>query len=167
MYIGLKSVPVTFQGFINNLFANMLWKSVFASKDPEKHLKTLQRQREACLNVNLSGNFFKVTIIFLGYEVDGKEIHTSDDKITAIKKFTKPQCVDNILSFLSLAGYCRPYIIHNFASKATPQTRFLRKENTFHWGATQETSFQELKYAITQTPVLPFRDYKDPPLPSD
>ncbi len=51
--------------------------------------------------------------------------------------------------------YYRPFI-YNFAAKNVPLTRLLRKESTFHWGPTQENSFQE------HTSVLAFPDYKDP-----
>ncbi len=49
---------------------------------------------------------------------------------------------------------------HNFVVKAAPLTRLLRKESTIYWGATQEKSFQELKYTLTHTPVLAFPDYE-------
>ncbi len=79
----------------------------------------------------------------------------------AVKNFLKPESVDNICSFLGLANYYQPFI-HNFAAKAVPLTRLLRMESTFHWGATQENSFQEIKYALTHSPVLAFPDYNDP-----
>ncbi len=100
-------------------------------------------------------------IKFYGHEVDGERIHTSDDKIKAIKNFPKPQSVDNVCSFPGLAGYYRPFI-HNFAAKAAPLTKLLKKESTFHWGATQGNSFQELKYMLTHMPLLALPDYKDP-----
>ncbi len=83
-------------------------------------------------------------IKFHGHEVDGEEIHASDDKIMAVKNFPNPQSVDNADSFLGLAGYYWPFM-HRFAAEAVPLTRLLRKESAFHWGATLENSFQELK----------------------
>ncbi len=79
----------------------------------------------------------------------------------AVKNFPKPQSVDNACFFLGLAGYYHPFT-QNFVAEAAPLIRFLRKEGTFHWGATQENSFQELKYTLTHTPVLAFPDCKDP-----
>ncbi len=170
---GLKSTPLTFQGMINNLFAGMLGNSMFAhfddliiaSKNPRTHLKTLQTVlqslQEAGLKVKLPKcEFLKAKINLLGHEIHGEGIHTSDDKITAVKNIPKPQSLNNVRSFLRLAGYYRPFI-HNLSAKAAPLARFLRKEITFHWGASHEKSFQELNHALTNTPVLVFPDYKD------
>ncbi len=121
-----------------------------------------QRLHEAGLKVKLAKcEFLKAKIKFFGHEVDVERIHTSDDKITVSKNFINHQSVDSVRSFLGLAGYYRPFI-YNFAAKAAPFTRFLRKENSLHWCAIQENTFQELKYALTHAPVLAFTDYKDP-----
>ncbi len=67
---------------------------IIASNYPETHFKTLkavlQRLQEAGLKVKLSKcEFLKAIIKFLKHEVDGERIHTSDDKITAVKNFTE------------------------------------------------------------------------------
>ncbi len=115
---------------------------IIASKGPETHLKTLQAVfhllQEAGLKAKLSKfEFSKEKIKFLGHEVDRKGIHTSDDKIMSVKNFPKPQSANNVHSSLWLVGYYWPFI-HNLAGKAALLTRILRKESTFHWGATQE-----------------------------
>ncbi len=46
-----------------------------------------------------------------------------------------------------------------FATIASPLTRLLRKEQPFHWHDPQEKSFQELKRALNNAPVLSFPDY--------
>ncbi len=80
--------------------------------------------QDAVLRVLLSEcELFNAKIKFLEHEVAGGEIHILDDKITAVKKFLKPQSVDNILG---LAGYNRPFI-HNFAAEAAPLPRLLRQ----------------------------------------
>ncbi len=132
---------------INNLFAGMLGNSVFAyldnltivSKNPET-LKNLIYGSSAVTGAGLKVKLAKCEFLnsklkFLGHEVDGEGIHTSDDKITAVKNFYKPQGVDNVRCFLELGGYYRPFI-HKFAAKVAPLTRLLRKESTFHLGAT-------------------------------
>ncbi len=98
---------------------------------------------------------------FLGHEGDGEGINSSDDKITAVTNFPKPLSADDVRSFLGLAGCYRP-CIRNFVAKTAPLPRLLRKESTFHCGATQEHCFQELKYGLTHTPILALSDYNDP-----
>ena len=71
-----------------------------------------------------------------------------DDEIHAISKFQQPQKVDNVRSFLGLCGYYRPFI-KNFPAMASPLTKLLKKEVPFHWNPAQETSFLDLKEAVT------------------
>ena len=174
MPFGLKSAPLTFQRMMNSLFSGMIGDSVFvylddiivASKDLDSHFTTLrsvfQRLQEAGLKVKLSKcEFLKAKICFLGHTVDGKGIHTMDDKVLAVKNFPQPKSVDNVRSFIGLAGYYRPFI-KDFAKIASPLNKLLKKNATFHWDAPQERSFQELKFALTHAPVLAFPDFSAP-----
>lgn len=174
MPFGLKTAPLTFQRLINSIFSGMLGTTVFAylddliiaSKDPKTHLDNLKlvfhKLQEAGLKVKLvKCEFLKAKIGFLGHVVDGDGIHTVDSKVLAVKNFPTPKSVENVRSFLGLAGYYRPFI-KNFASIANPLTRLLRKDVTFHWNAIQERSFRELQFALTNAPVLAFPDYSSP-----
>ena len=174
MPFGLKSAPLTFQRMINTLFADMLGNSVYAylddiiiaSKSVESHLQTLrsvlQRLHEAGLRVKLSKcEFLKSRITFLGHVVDSEGIHTMDDKVSAVKNFPQPRTIENVRSFLGLAGYYRPFI-KDFAKIASPLNQLLKKDVSFHWSAAQERSFQDLKTALTQAPVLAFPDFSLP-----
>ncbi len=83
---------------------------IIARKDSETHLKNLkavlQRLQDVGLKVILSKcEFLKAKILFLGHEVDGEGIHTSDYKIKAVKNCLKPQSVQNVCSFLEFARY--------------------------------------------------------------
>ena len=54
-------------------------------------------------------------------------------------------------------GYYRPFI-KNFAAMASPLTKkLLKKKVHFHWYTAQETSFFDLKEALTNAPVLGFQ----------
>ncbi len=70
--------------------------------------------------------------------MDEKEIHTVNYKIAAVAKFSWPKTVENIRSFLGLAGYYRPFI-KSFATGASPLTKLLKKNEPFHWGSDQHT----------------------------
>ncbi len=87
--------------------------------------------------------------------VDELGIHTVDDKISAVSHFPQPKSIDNVISFLGLAGYYR-LIIRNFAAIANPLTKLLKKDTPFEWSKTQESSFNQLKEALTRAPILLF-----------
>jgi len=52
-----------------------------------------------------------------------------------------------------LATYYRAFV-HNFAAKAKPLHNLTRKGATFTWTPKCEAAFQELKQALTSTPIL-------------
>lgn len=64
-----------------------------------------------------------------------------------------PRNVNEIRSFLGLAGYYRRFV-RNFSKIARPMTQLLKKESKFIWSEACEKAFQELKKRLTSAPVL-------------
>ena len=172
--MGLRNAPLTFQRMVNSLFAGVIGNGLFVylddlivvSRDLESHFRNLEivfsRLREAGLKAKLSKcNFLKSRIEFLGHVVDGDGIHTVDSKIKAVAHFPTPKSVENVRSFLGLAGYYRAFV-RNFASIASPLTRLLKKDTPFNWKGAQAQAFETLKHALTDAPVLAFPDYTQP-----
>ncbi len=121
--MGLRNAPLTFQRMINSLFVGIVGKGLHVylddlialSKDLDSHLQQLslifQKLPQAGLKVKLTKcEFLKSHIEFLGHFVDGDGIHTVDSKISAVKNFPTPKSVENVCSFLGLAGYYRAFV---------------------------------------------------------
>ncbi len=174
MPFGFKSAPIAFQRMINYLFSDKLGKGVCAylddllicGKDIAGHLTNLEAMlktlRTASLKANLTKcEFLKAQISFLGHKLDGSDIHTMDDKVSAIKHFPQPKSIENIMSLIGLCGYYHSFI-DGFSKIASPLTSLLKKDVLFHWDALQEKTFQELKEALTNAPVLTFPNYTLP-----
>ncbi len=166
MPFGLKNAPLNFQKIMNTLFSDTLRKQVFiylddilvCSQDSESHFAALEavfkQPKDAGLKVKLTKRkFLKEKVSFLEHTIDGEGTHTMDNKVLATKNFPQPKSIDNVRSFLGLARYYRSFI-KNFAAIASPLTWLLKKDVFFHWDATQEKSFQELKLALTHVLVL-------------
>ncbi len=171
---GLKGAQLTFQRTINNIFGDMLGNSVYiylddiiiASKDTASHMETLnsvlKRLQEVGLKLKLTKcEFLKPRIKFLGHDIDEQRNHVVDDKIAAVAQFPQPKTVENVRSFLGLAGYYRQFI-KNFSALPSPLTQLLKKDTPFHWGSEQEISFKDLNHALTHAPVLFFPNFDDP-----
>ncbi len=174
MPFGLKTAPITFQRMMTTLLGDLKSRNIFAylddiiiaSPDEDTHLACLEavlgRLRTAGLKVKLTKcEFLKTKIKFLGHEVDASGIHTQPDKVEALTRFSVPKTVDNVRSFLGLAGYYRSFI-RNFSSIAAPLNNMLKKNSSLHWDAPQQKSFEELQRALTTAPVLRFPNYKHP-----
>ncbi len=145
MPFSLKRAPLTFQRTMNNVFGDMSGNSVYiyldyiiiASKDTTSHMETLKsvlkRLQDVGLKLKLTKcEFLKPRIKFLGHEVDEQGIHTVDETIAAVAKFPQSKTVENVRSFLGLAGYYRPFI-KSFALRANPLNPAVEKVYTFHW----------------------------------
>ncbi len=141
--MGLRNAPLTFQRRVNSLFSGLIGNGMFCyrddlisvSKDLESHLHKLDlvftKLEEAGLKAKLfKCDFLKFRIEFLGHVVDGEGIHTLDSKINAVKHFPTPQNVENVRSFLGLAGYYRAFV-RNFASIVSPLTSLLKTDVPF------------------------------------
>ena len=172
--MGLKNSPVVFQLLINEVFRGLLGKGVFAylddivivSRDMATHFSLLQeafaRLSQAGLKVKLSKcHFLKRRLAFLGHVVDAKGLHTSDDKIKAVRDFPRPTNLTELKSFLGLAGYYRPFV-PRYAKFSAPLLRLLKKDAPFIWGEEQDTAFTSLKHMLTTAPVLAFPDFSKP-----
>ncbi len=140
--MGLRNAPLTFQRIISSLFSGLIGNGMFCylddliivSKDLESHLHKLDllfTKLEEGLKAKLSKcDFLESRIEFLDHIVDGEGINTADSKINDVKHFPTPQNVENVRSFLGLAGYYRAFV-RNFASIASPLTRLLKKDVPF------------------------------------
>ncbi len=113
------NAPLTIQ-ITNILSSGVIGKGLFVylddlivvSKDLDSHLHQLslvfQKLTQTGLKAKFAkSEFLKSRIEFFGHMVDGDGIHTLDSKIVVVQKFPTPKSVENVCSFLGLAGYYR------------------------------------------------------------
>jgi hypothetical protein len=78
-------------------------------------------------------------------------------KVQDILGWNVPMSVDDIQSFLGLAGNYQRFI-EGFLKINKPMTELLEKDKKFMWMPACEASFQELKKRLTTTLVLVMPD---------
>ena len=83
------------------------------------------------------------------------------DKVEKVQKFPIPKNKKEILRFLGMSGYYRPFIA-GYAKLAEPLTRLLKEGQPFVWEVEQGSAFNSLKLALTTAPILSFPDFHKP-----
>ncbi|KAE9296025.1 hypothetical protein PR003_g23855 [Phytophthora rubi] len=83
---------------------------------------------------------------YLGHELDGAGVRPMSSLVESVKNFPTPTDVTEVKRFVHMAGYYRRFV-SDFAAKAAPMTKLLRKGVVWRWGDSQKEAFECLKKA--------------------
>ena len=162
---GLTNAPATFMTLMNNIFAECLDKfvSVYLDdiliysanlSDHIEHLKqVLGTLRKNQLYAKISKcEFAKTQVGYLGHIIGPQGVTVEPQKIRVIKDWKTPQSKKDVQAFLGLVSYYRRFI-RNCAKISKPLTTLVGK-NELKWSESQQKSFEDLKKALCDAPVL-------------
>ena len=85
---------------------------------------------------------------------------TDPAKIVAVVDWPTPTIVTQLRGFLGLCGYYRRFI-RDYGLICRPLHDLLKKDS-FLWTPTQTAAFEQLKYSLTNAPVLALPDFSLP-----
>jgi hypothetical protein len=172
MPFGLKNAPTTFQCIMNEVLALLLRKFVMVflddilvySKSLKEHIHhltlVLQKLREHQLYLKASKcSFVKSQLDYLGHIISVIGVATDPSKTADMLKWPTPTNVTELRGFLGLTGYYRKFVKH-YGLIARPLTHLLKK-NQFAWSEQAQQAFEELKTAMTSTPILAMLDFNE------
>ena len=144
---GVCGGPATFQRAIEIVLSGLTFETCLCYFDdiiiPSCNLQqqcerlslVLTRFREHNLKVKASKCCFGADQeFFLGHIVSSAGVHTDPKKIAAVSDLAAPKIVEQVRTFLGLAGYYRRFI-PNFSSLSAPLVALTKKASKFHWGA--------------------------------
>ncbi|KAM4026865.1 uncharacterized protein ACNLHF_022735 [Anomaloglossus baeobatrachus] len=127
----------------------------------EDHLKHLADVFEALSKYGMKlkpskCHLVKPKVEYLGHVVSAEVVAPDPEKITAIRNWPIPTNIKEVRQFLGLMGYYR-CLIKGYTKMAAPmqnllvrQTKHVKTSGTpFTWGEEQESSFQQIKSALT------------------
>ncbi|XP_042022920.1 uncharacterized protein LOC121770215 [Salvia splendens] len=171
MPFGLTNAPSTFQAAMNAIFQPMLRRFVIVFfddilvysptlEDHGEHLAAvLKVLQENSFFVKLSKcSFCSSTVEYLGHLISNGSLMANPNKISAMTAWPKPKNVKQLRGFLGLTGYYRRFVA-GYALIASPLTDMLKKD-AFVWTPEAESSFLDLKGAMTTAPVLRLPDFE-------
>lgn len=123
MPFGLTGPPSTFQRLMTAVLSGLQYEVclvylddvVIFSQTFDEHIerprKVFQRFREANLKIRPSKcHFLKKSVTLLGHVVSDKGVATDPAKISAVKEWATPKCVNEVQEFLGLATYYRRFV---------------------------------------------------------
>ncbi|CAM8978327.1 unnamed protein product [Rhodiola kirilowii] len=174
MSFGLCNAPGTFQRVVTSIFSDMIGTMIEVFMDDfrvygdnfDACLDNLSAVLTRCVSMNLVLNYekchFMVTHgVVLGHVVSCKVIEVDKAKVDVIMTLPYPATMRDIKSFLGHAGFYRRFI-QDFSKKALPLSKLLQKDVPFEFTATCREAFDELKRALTSTPIIRAPDWTRP-----
>lgn len=171
---GLKNAAASFQRLMEHVLRELKGKCcliyiddvVVFSQNEKEHLQHLSQVfhcfHEAGLTLNLKKcNLIQRSLSFLGHIVSSEGVKTDPAKVAAVNSFPTPQSLKDVQRFLGLAGWYHRFIPH-FSDKAAPLHALKQKNSTWSWTEQCQHSFDTIKQALTQAPVLIPPDFDKP-----
>jgi hypothetical protein len=136
--------------------------TVFSQSDDE-HLRHLRRVFEKCRRFGISLNPKKCLFgleegKLLGHIISKEGIRIDPSRIEAILKLDHPRNLKELQSFIGKINFLRRFI-PNLAELLRNITNMLKKDAKVKWDSKSRQSFEQVKHAITEAPVLISPDF--------
>jgi hypothetical protein len=166
MPFGLTNAPAAFQHFMNDIFHDMLDTQVVVYLDDilifSKNLENHERDIKAVLRQLLQNQLFcKLskfsfhvnTVDYLGLVISPQGISMEEKKVQAVKEWPTPQNVKQVQLCLGFTNFLHCFV-PNYSTLARPLHNHTHKDAKWEWGPKEQESFEMIKEAICQRPVL-------------
>jgi hypothetical protein len=103
--------------------------------------------------------FLQPSVKYFAFVVDRQGIHTSPRKVQAIREVSVPENSTDLTSFLGLVNYYRKFI-PDMATSVNHVNRSLSQDIPWSWSDDCQKSFETLKAALENSPLLTHYDSK-------
>ncbi|GJP45283.1 hypothetical protein CLOM_g4688 [Closterium sp. NIES-68] len=128
------------------------------SRDMKEHIEHLRRVFEILRGerfyVKLSTSDFALEKVqFLGHMVNSQRVHIDPKIIEAVHTWKTPENVKVLQQFLGFTNYYNKFV-RQFAKIVVPLTNLLKKNTPDKWEPKHKEGVEQLKQALTSTPVL-------------
>jgi hypothetical protein len=170
MTFDLTNAPGTFQYLMNVIFGKYKRRFILVfmddilvfSKTLEEHIEHLHIIFPTLLEHKLYIKFSKCTfaqqqLSYLGHIISQHGVSTDPNMTAAMVNWPTPLNFTKLGGFLGLTWYYRKFV-RNYGSMVRPLTNLLHHKK-FSWDQSAQRAFEQLKEAMTTTPVLAFPDF--------
>ncbi|KAA8499909.1 Transposon Ty3-I Gag-Pol polyprotein [Porphyridium purpureum] len=178
MPFGLCNAPATFQRAMNELFADLLDKTVIVylddilvfTKDRQSHAEVL---KEVLSRLQKAGyrlkrkkcSFFVSEVEYLGNIVGNGCVKMDPRKVEALRDWPVPKTVTELRSFLGMTSWFRRFV-KGYSTVVAPLTSLLQnaksKKQLIELGDEGKSAFKKIVGMLTEAPVLALPDPEKP-----
>ena len=162
---GVSTAPSIFQECMSRLLngaydysCGYLDDIIVFSKTFSDHLHHLQdifnRIRKANFKLKKSKcEFVRKEILYLGHNISKSGIRPDPEKVKVLEHLKPPTSIKETRSFIGMTSYYRRFI-PEYAKIAKPLTELTRKHAKFEWNSVRQASFEKLRQALKDPPIL-------------
>ena len=116
--------------------------------------EVLKRLRETGLRLQQDKcQFMKDSVVYLGHRIDKDGLHSTEEKVRAIRDAPIPRGISELKAYLGMLTYYSKFLPDR-ATVLAPLHALLQKGATWKWSKDEDKAFQELKRLLTSSRVL-------------
>ncbi|GFW20727.1 retrovirus-related Pol polyprotein from transposon 297 [Trichonephila clavipes] len=173
MSFGLSGATPNFQKAIDIILKLVIGRFVSVYMDDviitspsfNEHLDHLNQVftllRDAGLTLNKEKcHFARDKLKYLGLVISKEGIETDNSKVKAITEMKPPKNSKEVSKFLGMAGWYQKFI-PKYADMCEPLYRLKKKGAKFNWSTEAQDSFDKIKRALTEAPVLQLPNFTE------
>ncbi|XP_058816593.1 uncharacterized protein K02A2.6-like [Topomyia yanbarensis] len=172
LMFGMKVAPEIFQRCIERVLRGLQGVKafiddllVYGSSKEEHDLRlkaVLNRLHEFGLTINVEkSEYGKTTVTFMGHKLSEQGILPTNDKVSAIQTFRRPQNPSEMRSFLGLVNYVGKFV-PNLSVLTAPLRSMTEKGAKIHWSKDAKDSFTKIKRALSDPEHLAYYNPESP-----
>lgn len=172
MPFGIATAPEVFQRAMHQVFQGLAGVEVVMDdilvwgSTKEEHDARLRSVLQRCEEVNLKLNlakcqFCKTEVRYLGFVLTNNGLTIDPKRAEDILAVQVPENAKELKTFLGMVNYVARFI-PNMSEISSPLRDLLKKDNAWIWTPKQQESFEHLRKALTEAPVLAYYDKRQP-----
>ena len=146
--------------YVINYMDDLVIYSPTVTEHKERLREALNRLQTAGFTLNKEKVVLGASEIkYLGHYLSARGIRVIPDRMEVIKQFPRPRNLRSLRRFIGMVGFYARFI-PDFSMKAAPPHRSKGKGIQFKWEEEHQASFDMLKKALCEAPLLQVPDFE-------